>query len=509
MLLYEGEKLIDYMNHNLEIKQSWNERNFVHGVRNYLDSTTEKILAISGLRGTGKTVGILQAAKDYDVVYVLAQKWDNKTGKDYIDFLRNTDKKIIVIDEYSWIDDREELDRYLLTSVQNGKRIVLTATESITLDFLNYGVLNHRVHSLHTTMFTYAEYLKLYNEEHSKAICKKFLMKGGLFEEYALENFDSMTAYIDEAIVKNLAAYLKKEITEETARTLTYSVLYKAVCPSNLSTVPTLRNSKVSLDNFLEQMGVNVVMEIRENDLNRVADIFEHIGLIVRVPNFVKNSSISEQYYITNPSLTCQLILSAYNLRNIDNFILGHVFESCVMVQLAANKLEEHNIYFFNDESKAPSEVNKELDIVITDRKEEYAYFFECKFSQNDEVNSGITLLSGVLEKNYFYDYEIEGRYVIYNGEPKVKKYDVGVTVFTPIGAMMDQYFEFPENVYSIEPDIFETQEIIRQQDFDLDENDILEMAVEVRDHMKETGNTLEDAIEEVKDNYIQTGRSR
>lgn len=446
MLVYTGKQLDEYKKNQLQILDSWNKRDFTTGVSRYLDSSVEKVLAIGGLRGTGKTVGILQAAKGLDACYILAQKGESNTGKDYIELLKNTGEKYIIIDEYSWINDREDLDRYLITAVQNGKRIVITGTESITMDFLNYGALNHRVSVLHTTMFTYDEYRRIYNKEHSKAVCKEYLMEGGLFKEYALTNYESTKAYIEEAIVNNLADYLKERMSEEKARTLTYSVLYKAICPSNLSSVPTLHNSKVTLDNFLDTMGINTAMKIEERDLNRVSEIFEQIGLIVRVPNYDKDSSLKEQYYITNPSLTCQLILAAYNIKAIEGSILGHVFESCVMVQMASNKLAEHNIYFFNNGSGHDPN-NKELDIILTDKEEEYAYLFECKFTQNDDLRSDITLLSGYLEENYFQHTEIEGRYVIYNGKPCVKNYDVGTVLFTPIGDVLNRYFEFDENV--------------------------------------------------------------
>ena len=449
MLIYSGQQLEKYKKENLQIQKSWNKRDFVTGVRTYFHSSVEKVLAVGGLRGTGKTVGILQASEGLDVCYVLAQKGDGKTGADYIEFLRNVDSKYIIIDEYSWISGREDLDRYLITAIQNGKRIAITGTESITLDFLNYGALNHRVSVLHTTLFTYEEYLRLYDKKHSKAVCREYLMEGGLFKEYAIRNFDSMKAYVEEAIVNNLSGYLKDEISEEKAKTLTYSVLYKAICPSNLSSVPTLRKSSVTLSNFLEKIGVNTAIKPEERDLNRVADIFEQIGLIVRVPNYDRDSELREQYYITNPSLTCQLILAAYDLRNIENSILGHVFESCVMVQLAVNKLEDHDIYFFNNGSGYDPN-NKELDIIITDKEKEFAYFFECKFSQDDEIRSDITLLSGYLEENYFKHTEIEGRYLVYNGKPCVKEYEVGTVVFTPIGSILDRYFEFQENVEDI-----------------------------------------------------------
>ena len=455
MLIFKDNALEQYKENILKIDSSWEKRDFTTGVKNYLSSTTEKVLAVGGLRGTGKTVGILQAAKTFNVVYILAQKEDGKCGRDYIELLKNTEKKYIIIDEYSWIEERKDLDYYLLTAVQNDKRIVLTATESITLDFLKYGRLNHRVDVLHTTMFSYEEYLRLNNYAHSKINCRRYLMEGGLFKEYALKNFDSTKSYIEEAIVQNLAGYLKNELSEEKARTLTYAVLYKAICPSNLSSVPTLRKSHVTLENFLEHMGVNVTLIPEERDLNRVAEIFEQIGLIVRIPNYDEKSPLKEQYYITNPSLTCQLILATYGLRNVDNSILGHVFESCVMVQLATNKLEDHDIYFFNNESITHEPNNKELDIIITDKEKEFAYFFECKFTQNDKLKSDITLLSGFLENGPFKGVEIEGRYLVYNGKPRIKKYTIGneknaKILFTPISDILDRYFEFNENISAI-----------------------------------------------------------
>ncbi len=453
MRIYTDEDLVKYKDGQLEIQTSWNRRDFVRAVENYTKSSTEKILAVSGLRGTGKTVGILQGAGNDDVAYILAQEGENESGKDYIDFLKDTKKKIILIDEYSWIRDRDGLDKYLLTAVQNGKRIVITATESITLDFLNYGKLMHRVNPVHTTMFTYDEYLRLYNKERSKESCKAFLTQGGVFEAYILDKFDTAKEYIDSAIVSNLAGYLKNEVGKEEAKTLTYAVLYKAICPSNLSSIPELRSNHVTLENYLDQMGINTDIIPEEKDVRRVADIFEHAGIIVRIPNFVKESELKEQYYITNPSLTCQLIKAVYGLDDIDNSILGHVFESSVAVQLSTNKLSDHKIYFYNDGTKKGVTDNKELDLIITDEEQEHAYFFECKFSQKDSLKSNATLLSGYLEENEFKGIDVDGRYVVYNGAPSVKDYGVGTVAFIPIGNTLDNYFEFEHNVKTIRGD--------------------------------------------------------
>ncbi|MCR5236235.1 MAG: hypothetical protein K6E34_03405 [Lachnospiraceae bacterium] len=416
--------------------------NYSQTVRRYLEASTEKIMAVGGLRGTGKTVGILQAGQGSDLLYVLAQKDDGKTGGDYISLIKDSEQKCIVIDEYSWIKDREGLDRYLLTAVQNGKRIVITGTESITLDYLNYGRLIHRVDMIHTTMFPYDEYRRVYGLKHSQEACDAYLIKGGVFEDYAMTNYESMKSYVESAIVDNLAGYLE-EIDEETARTLTYSILFKAICPSNLSTVPVLRDNKVMLDNFLDTMGVNTDLDIDPRYLRRTAEIFEQAGIIVRVPNLDQESPLEEQYYITNPSLTCQLIKAAYGI-DMNSDILGHVFEASIMVQLSMNKLSEHQVFFVNSEGQSSP---KKLDIVITDREWEHAYFFECKHMKSHKLKDDATLLSGYIENRYLPGADIDGRYVIYNGEPCVKEYGVGDILFIPPGSMLDNYFAFKENV--------------------------------------------------------------
>ncbi len=449
MRIYEGNSLKFHKTHELEIQPDWNQRDFTNRVRQYLESRTEKVLAICGLRGTGKTVGILQAAEGFDPVYILAQKESEKTGRDYIDFIKNTDKNIILIDEYSWIKDRKDLDYYLITAIENGKRIVITGTESITLDYLNYGALNHRVDAIHTTMFPYDEYKRIYNLSNDQKTCNEYLTEGGLFKPYAIKDYDSMKKYVENAIVENLAGYLKDEMAEEKARTLTYAVLFKAVCPSNLSSVPVLRESRVMLDNFLDTMGINTTIEINERDLGRVADIFEHTGIITRIPNLDDNSLVKEQYYINNPSLTSHLIKAAYGLPSLDDATLGHIFEACAMVQLSNNKLSEHDIYFFNSEGQS-SVPNKEIDIVITDKKQEHIYLFECKHSQSHKIKTNATIATGYLEKKYFQDADIDGRYVIYNGFPCVKNYEIGNIVFAPLGSIIDNYFCFQTHIQNL-----------------------------------------------------------
>lgn len=53
------------------ISRYWKERDFVSQVKDYIDSSLKKVLLISGLRGTGKTVGLLQAMEHNNALYIL------------------------------------------------------------------------------------------------------------------------------------------------------------------------------------------------------------------------------------------------------------------------------------------------------------------------------------------------------------------------------------------------------------------------------------------------------
>ena len=363
MLIYQGNTLQKYMYENMEIQPDWEERDFVAYTRKYFSRENFKILAIGGLRGTGKTTGLLQAVSNLPgSCYITAQKGETEDAADYINFLKNTDAKYIIIDEYSWIKNRKTLDEYLFTAIQNGKRIVITGTESITLDFLNYSSMIHRVDMVHVTLFTYDEYCRIYHQEKNKKSCKEYLQEGGVFREYAITNYDTMRGYIQTAIIDNLTAYMQGVLEEKKAAALVYAVLYKAVCPSNLRHIPVLTENKLTMDNFLEMMGVDPEITFTEGELTQAADILTQIGVIVRIPNYDENSPVREQYYVTNPSITCQLILAAYQIPEVTNEILGHVFESSCLVHLYFHKLSEHQLYFVNT---TIHDRNKELDGVI------------------------------------------------------------------------------------------------------------------------------------------------
>ena len=109
---------------------SWKERDFVAISQEFIRSKINKVLIVSGLRGTGKTTGMLQLVRKNDGLYLSSERGESETAQDYIDLIKNSPQKVIAIDEYTWIKDRERLclDSIISSCVQYGKRIILTGT---------------------------------------------------------------------------------------------------------------------------------------------------------------------------------------------------------------------------------------------------------------------------------------------------------------------------------------------------------------------------------------------
>lgn len=67
---------------------------------------------------------------------------------------------------------------FLFTMVQNGKRVIITGTESVVLEYLVYEDLIHRAIVVHTNTFTFKEYCCLNRLSEYKESCIPYLREG-------------------------------------------------------------------------------------------------------------------------------------------------------------------------------------------------------------------------------------------------------------------------------------------------------------------------------------------
>lgn len=105
------------------VDSSWKKRDFVSEVEKYMESSLSKVLLVSGLRGTGKSIGVLQAMQGKDAVYIIMEKGIHTSADEVMRVLESRTEKIIILDEYTWIENRKnsELDGFLFTLVSHGK----------------------------------------------------------------------------------------------------------------------------------------------------------------------------------------------------------------------------------------------------------------------------------------------------------------------------------------------------------------------------------------------------
>lgn len=425
MLVKESKELQEYTTNFVDFQ--WQERDFVKEVRDYIHCELEKVLLVNGLRGTGKTVGLLQAIHGLDAIYITAEKNEEASWEEYLQLLKTVSNEIIVIDEYSWIQKREQLDGFLFTLVQHGKRVIITGTDSVHLNFLKYGNLIHRVMTLHVTYFSYLEYLKVFQLADDKETCEEYLREGGLFKEYLITSKQTMDQYLKTAVFNPIVSYFDGRFQEVDIRNIVYTVLYKAVCNSTQNVVPLLKRNQVSLQDFLADFGVNPSIPIRNSIFEEITDILERIGLIVIIRNYVDKQLF--RTYLTNPSLCYQLIKCVYDLQVVPPTLLGSVYEATCVSYAFYNTFGDHVLYYAtnHDDGKnhgsSSSLESYEIDFLILDsgNPRAGAWLFECKKAAKVTLKETASLVSDYID-DLFPDGEIFGRYVIYNGDLKIER---------------------------------------------------------------------------------------
>ncbi|KSV59268.1 AAA family ATPase [Acetivibrio ethanolgignens] len=477
-------RIVDKDNYNEYIQsdrdtfnESWKQRDFVSDVKDYVQSSVRKVLIVSGLRGTGKTTGIIQVLKDVDGVYVCAEKSNDVDAKGYKEFILSRPEKVIMLDEYTWIKNRREyeLDELLDNLVNHGKRVIITGTESLSLEALKSGPLIHRAITIHTTFLSFNEYCRLNDMPMSLETCDLYLKQGGVFEEYATSNFSTMASYIQNAIIDNLKAYIVEIMPGfDMAKisNIVYSIFYKSIKDIMDTKIPVRDNSIKSLDN-LTRLGIEIEDTLAPFDVAQVSNILEQAGVIVKIPNLVPRKekaasfglSKDERTYIVNPSLTWQLLCSIYDEKVLGNDLLGFVYESTCMVDMYHHKLADDKIYFLENNQDGR---NYELDFVITQSEgsgHQISYLFECKHAAvinlNTEKGKKWTIANGIAEhiiNEIFPEGEIGGKYIIHPGECSLQNVNESEVLVIDQGEYLRNYYNFEDNKRKIASGLVESR---------------------------------------------------
>ena len=210
MRVYTGSELKAYLQN--KSFHGFQKRNSFEALWDYLQSSSEKILALRGLKRTGKTTMMFQAMdalgqespnRYYDILFVRCD------GKDTVYQLTDTildfDGKYVFVDEVTKIPDFIDLASAIPDECTPAKRIVLTGTDSLGFAIAKTGELFDRMIEISTTYIPFSEHHRLLNSS-----LDTYMQYGGtLAGENYFYNEDELNDYTSSAILDNLSHTLR------------------------------------------------------------------------------------------------------------------------------------------------------------------------------------------------------------------------------------------------------------------------------------------------------------
>ena len=412
-------------------------RDFVKIVKEYLSLNADKGLIITGLRSTGKTSGVLQgiAGSNLKAIYVSPLDRVNKVSDRQI--IRRLEKKnfdIVVIDEYTWIESKDSsLANYLAGLLKSGKKVIITGTDSAKIHALKNTEFIHRTIEINTTYFAYDEYCRIYGLEKNTDSRTSYLKNGGIFESHASESFGSMRDYIQNAIIDNLASYYPNydpEVVKVAIYTLFYECIHKTYLKEPNETAPIYNYESNDLfETYLNMFGVNTSIKVPASITNEIASKLQEIGVLVKLNDL--RLPRKSRMYITNQSISYQMVKVIYNLDELSHSYLGHLYEASVVCNQYMQRVfgiinPSYQISYLEGRKKGQ---DYEIDFVLYDKKS--AYLFDCKYSSNSDITVSETAsIAKDIVGELLGERDICGRFIVYEGKNQVRQINGKTVVF-------------------------------------------------------------------------------
>ena len=471
---YTGDNLKEYIKSTGVSKLE--ERDFVKGIGEYLRSKHLRVYSISGLRGVGKTTGILQTIANLDEyensLYIIIDEMSSMDCVDLREILEKyDDKKYIFIDEVTRINGFIGGSGFLADKiVAEGKRVVISGTDSLSLVKTSGSGLYHRCIIKNVTHISYREVKKTMGLS-----LAQYVDFGGLYTEDFIKDVAGVRQYIETAVIDNIMNTLNKNeqvtsllglegIDRLSLRTMVfrilYAVIYSSIKPSRTTNVLKFINqyefadseyydAKVLNELVCAEMDVDESICISQKYIKSILNAMVDIGILICVPNLNEQEEYS--YYITNPSVVTQItrsILKVLDTSGVErkqgwniNSTRGLVFECVLMVHtyFIAEKFGCKTFYYHN------KKYNSEVDIIIAkqydDEFESKFLLYEVKYTNDADI--------AILKTKWLNDISLNedisnygtviGRSIIYSGESQRFEEFSSKDIFPPNGTTLGE----------------------------------------------------------------------
>ena len=429
MIIVDKNNYEEYLSDN-EINRRWQKRDFVLEVEKYMDSSLNKVLLISGLKCTGKSIGVLQAMQGRNAVYSLMEQMAHTSVEDLMQILASREEDIIVVDEYDLVQDRRDivLAEFFYRLISHGKQVIVIGSKPLCLEALKIGPLAHRTVTLHTTYVSFSEYYRLYDKPMNLNTCGEYLMHN--FRKSTALNSNAIMNYVEEAIIPDLREFIcSRVLLDETKISdIVYLLLCNIVLDWAYHDSKFLQNKDITdAPMVLEKLYIDLGhYQVSFGDIRDIADFLCRAGVLIKIPNLLSEDGNTRNRlfngygtFIVDPSLAYQIAMTVFPNCGIDN-TLNLVYEANCVVDLYFRKQFADSIYYV-ELKEADS---YEIGIVISsndDLRKKQFYLFECRYQCAMDVSyENLFITSSKFDellKVDFPDSEVCGRFIIHPGD--------------------------------------------------------------------------------------------
>ena len=191
------------------------DRKLINELHQYCLNHTKNILALTGLRRTGKTILMMRQALNLinnskKVLYLLCDTTTTQSDLFKIVFAAVEDNcEVIFIDEVTYIDGFADWADWIYNNtICKGIHCVIAGTDSYGLVLASNHVLFDRMQFVRTTHISYAESYRI-----NKASLSNYIRTGGLFG--VLDIVDYTNTSITNNIIASMRRYSELPTTQK------------------------------------------------------------------------------------------------------------------------------------------------------------------------------------------------------------------------------------------------------------------------------------------------------
>lgn len=397
-------------------------RDFVKGIVSYARNKDNRVVGISGLRGTGKTTGFLQAIYRLGYnkcVYMVINPNTDVTCRDIYNLVMGelSSYRYIFIDEITRVKDFVLQSSILYDSITlpTNKKLFIGGTESLSLVMSYIKGLYHRMILTSVTFINYGEAKRTIGVS-----LQEYIRVGGLYKADVFSDINGLYNYVSTSVLDNIVGTMRRNadiipilsgVSNSKLMRVIFMVLYTVTFSKlryslNLKRMIDLFEIRGSLYSFIDvddlikrHFGIADTDPISDGEFSAVLQILMQIGLVIRLENICKVGDY--EYFIVNQCMTNVLLRDlaeviqesiSDNTQLVDEDNLNsYILRSSVVAQaLQLSGKRGIGVYFYEDTD------GREIDLVFElesyddfgDMTLRY-YLYEIKMT--DDIDTAIT----------------------------------------------------------------------------------------------------------------------